>query len=69
MAASLTERVRTHRLNLRAAGLRPIQVWVPDTRRAGFAAECARQSKIVRESATEKDLTGFIEHASEDAWE
>ena len=40
MAATLIERVRAHRDALRAAGLRPLQIWVPDTRRAGFADEC-----------------------------
>ena len=30
-----------------AAGLRPVQIRVPDTRHAGFAAECARQSALV----------------------
>lgn len=25
------------------AGLRPVQIWVPDTRRPDFAEECRRQ--------------------------
>jgi hypothetical protein len=69
MPVTLSERVRTHRQNLRAAGLRPIQIWVPDTRAPGFAEECARQSQVIRESASEKDLMDFIEQASEGAWE
>ena len=44
MTTSTAERVQKHRDGLRAAGLRPVQIWVPDTRRAGFAAECRRQS-------------------------
>jgi len=44
MTTSTAERVQKHRLALRAAGLRPVQIWVPDTRRPGFAAECRRQS-------------------------
>lgn len=43
-----TERVARHRRALRAAGLRPVQIWVPDTRRRGFAAECRRQSLALR---------------------
>lgn len=31
---------------LRVAGLRPVQIWVPDTRLPGFAAECKRQSGL-----------------------
>lgn len=69
MAATISERVRTHRVNLRAAGLRPIQIWVPDTRAPGFADECARQSRIVAASAGERDLMDFVEQASEGAWE
>lgn len=43
-------RVQQHRARLRRAGLRPIQIWVPDTRDAGFAEECRRQSQIVASS-------------------
>ena len=37
------ERVQKHRAGLRAQGLRPVQIWVPDTRAKGFAEECAQQ--------------------------
>ena len=43
MPTPVSHRVRKRRDALRAAGLRPVQIWVPDTRRPGFAAECARQ--------------------------
>lgn len=69
MAITLTERVRTHRQNLRKAGLRPIQIWVPDTRAPGFAEECARQSRVIRDSASEKEDMDFIEQITEDEWE
>lgn len=39
-------RVQKHRNTLREAGLRPVQIWVPDTRRPGFIDECRRQSHI-----------------------
>ena len=47
------ERVARHRRALRAAGLRPVQIWVPDTRRRGFAAECRRQSISLRDDPHE----------------
>ena len=56
------ERVRRRRDKLRAAGLRPVQIWVPDTRANGFAEECARQARLVRNS--ESDET----RVDEDAW-
>src|SRR5450432_2692075 len=36
------KRVRTHRARLRAQGLRPVQIWVPDVTAEGFAAEAHR---------------------------
>ncbi len=47
MGAKVAERVQKHRAGLRASGLRPVQIWVPDTRRADFVEECRRQSKLV----------------------
>jgi hypothetical protein len=47
-----TKRVQRRRDKLRAAGLRPVQIWVPDTRAAGFAEECARQARLIQEAET-----------------
>jgi hypothetical protein len=44
------QRVQRRRDKLRAAGLRPVQIWVPDTRASGFAAECRRQARLVRDA-------------------
>lgn len=41
---------------LRKAGLRPITIWVPDTRRAGFAEECRRQSLSLCKDAQETKM-------------
>ncbi len=46
----MVERVQKRRAVLRMAGLRPVQIWVPDTRRAGFAEECRRQCRIVAQA-------------------
>ena len=48
---SSRRRVRAHRERLRAQGLRPVQIWVPDVTAEGFAAEAHRQSRAVAESA------------------
>ena len=55
------DRVRRHRESLRARGLRPIQIWVPDTRRPGFAEEARRQCLAVRDDPQEKETLEFIE--------
>lgn len=70
MAATLIERVRAHRAALRAAGLRPVQIWVPDTRRAGFADECRRQSQQLRGDPHEADTLDFLGAAADrEGWE
>lgn len=43
---SSATRVQKHRDHLRARGLRPIQLWVPDTSKPGFAEEAKRQSAL-----------------------
>lgn len=50
MPIPVTERVQKRRMTLRAAGLRPLQIWVPDTRRPGFAEECRRQAQVVAQA-------------------
>lgn len=43
-------RVNKHRSALRKAGLRPVQIWVPDTRQRGFATKCRRQCRLVAQA-------------------
>lgn len=70
MRASTSERVQKHRMALRAAGLRPVQIWVPDTRRAGFAEECRRQSLALRGDAHEQDALDWLATVADtDGWE
>ena len=52
-AHPVKQRVQTHRNRLRAAGLKPIQIWVPDPKAPGFAAECRRQSLIIQNDREE----------------
>lgn len=67
--SSVSERVQKHRESLRAAGLRPIQIWVPDTRRRGFAAECRRQSLALRGDRHERDTLRWLDEvADRDDW-
>jgi len=58
--APVSQNVQKRRDGLRASGLRPIQIWVPDTRRPGFAEECRRQSLIVAAAdQADRDLEAF----------
>ena len=57
-------RVRAHRARLRAQGLRPVQIWVPDVTAEGFAAEAHRQSRAVATSEAAEDDQAFINAVS-----
>ena len=61
---SSREKVRQHRERLRAQGLRPIQVWVPDVRATGFQAEAHRQSARIAASPFEREDQAFIDAIS-----
>ncbi|HKU00079.1 MAG TPA: antitoxin MazE family protein [Paraburkholderia sp.] len=56
-------RARKHRDGLRESGLRPVQIWVPDTRRAGFAEECRRQSMLAAKYES-PEIDQFLEEAA-----
>ena len=58
--------MRNYRARLRAAGLRPVQVWVPDTRTVHFATEARRQSVSVSGSAQEREDMDFVEAVQAD---
>ena len=56
MGTPVTARVQKRREALRMAGLRPVQIWVPDTRRPLFAEECHRQSAVLISDKHEREI-------------
>jgi len=62
---SSKEKVRAYRERLRSQGLRPIQIWVPDVRAPGFAAEAQRQAISVAQSEHSTADQEFIDAVSE----
>ena len=65
--STVNSRVQKHREALRHAGLRPIQLWVPDTRGPGFADECRRQAKAVAASdSKDASLEALMDEGLED---
>jgi antidote-toxin recognition MazE-like antitoxin len=67
MSKSIADRVEKRRAALRKAGLRPIQIWAPDTRGAGFAAECRRQSELAAQAdRNDPELSEFLDAALAD---
>jgi Protein of unknown function (DUF3018) len=47
---SPAERMADYRRRMRAKGLRPVQIWVPDTRSPEFIADYRRQAKAIAAS-------------------
>lgn len=65
--SNVNARVQKHRDALRKAGLRPLQLWVPDTRLPGFTEECRRQSRAAaRADQSDADLHDLMDAALAD---
>ena len=70
MPTPLSFRVQRQRGGLRAAGLRPLQIWELDTRLPGFAAKCRRQSLRVRDTPPEQERLDWLDAVRDmDGWE
>lgn len=63
--------VQHHRGRLRARGLRPVQLWLPDTRTPAFAAQVAHDIAAVAQLSAEDDamMDAFERLAAEDLGE
>lgn len=59
------KRVAEHRNRLRDQGLRPLPIWVPDTRAPEFAAEARRQSILAAAGAAAGDEQAFVDAVSQ----
>lgn len=64
---SAGQKMSQYRRRLRAAGLRPIQIWVPDTRSPAMAEELRRQSLLASAGPDESAALDFIEAVAD--WE
>ena len=62
MPSAVSTRVQKRRDALRASGMRPLQIWVPDTRRQGFAEECRRQAIVIAQAdRIDSELDGILD--------
>jgi hypothetical protein len=65
-AVPAVRRMRGYRQRLRAAGLRPVQIWVPDTRAPSFIRKCRAQARaIAAHDPGGDELQSFIDKAYE----
>lgn len=61
----INKRVADRRSRLREQGLRPLEIWVPDTRAPGFAEEAHRQSALVATSSSATEDQAWIDGISQ----
>jgi len=67
MAFQISDPMQKHGDGLRAQGLGPVEMWVPDTGREGFDALCAQQARLVATSEVAyRDLVRDIDLAVRD---
>ena len=68
MPQANTNAVRQHRSRLRAKGLRPVQLWLPDTRSPRFAAQVAHDIAALARLSPEDEamLDAFEQMAADD---
>ncbi|MBI2969161.1 MAG: antitoxin MazE family protein [Gammaproteobacteria bacterium] len=59
------EKQQRYRARLRRLGLRPVQIWVPDTNAPAFKAECRRQVRLLNATADEREALDFIQNAAD----
>jgi hypothetical protein len=69
MRSAVTERVRKHREQLRADGLKPLQIWIPDTRSESFRQKCERESLSLTSDPQEAEILDWISKVADtDEW-
>ena len=62
------KRVRKHREKMKAAGLKPVTIWVPDVSAPGFKEEIARAIEIINNSASEKAILEELSDVDIEGW-
>jgi len=60
MSTHQESKVTRHRERMRAAGLRPVQFWVPDTRSPEFMAQVREQCQSLKGDKAEADVCASL---------
>ena len=61
----VSERVGHYRRRQRAKGMRPLQVWVPDTRKEEFRRRCREEARRLRDDPHETEVLDWLERAAD----
>ncbi len=62
------KRVRKHRDKMKAMGLKPVTLWVPDVHSPEFKAQIARDIAAINASPDEKVILEELSHIEIDDW-
>jgi hypothetical protein len=70
MALNSTQKMKEYRSRLRASGLRPIQLWVPDVHSQKIIDEIRKQSLRVSSDSQDAYIMDFVESVmDQEGWE
>ena len=70
MALNSAQKMKEYRNRLRASGLRPIQLWVPDVRSQKIIDEIRKQSLRVSSDSQDSRIMDFVESVmDQEGWE
>ena len=70
MALNSAQKMRQYRERMKAAGLRPIQLWVPDVRSQKIIDEVRKQSILVSSDSQEPRIMDILESVMDhEGWE
>ncbi len=58
-------RFQRFRARRKAQGMKELRLWVPDTKRPGFAKKMKNQLALIEGTAVDRDTLAFIEHAAD----
>lgn len=61
MAKTPSEKMKDYRAKLRASGLRPVQIWLPDVNAPDFEKQARAQSLRVAGTSGDVEAMAFIE--------
>ena len=66
--ASGAERVRKHREKMKAAGFKPVTIWVPDINAPGAREQIARDIAAINSSPEERQILEELSDFEIDGW-
>ena len=68
--ATASSKMRAYRERMRAAGMRQVQIWVPDSTSPSLRREARRQSLLVSRSPGESEAVADVEAIADlEGWE